>query len=479
MELMTARHLLSAELDYELRLRGVVSKRDHAEKRKILQRLLDKEKHRQAYSALSLVDPQYDNDIEIVEIPNTLSNIESLIADVESTRDSLYSRLCSRIQHITNRVSRYKIDENNEEESTTFKNEAYATCLSLEAQLDEKVSVNGAAVSLAPVAQHIPPPQPVIVHVPSAKSIPIYKWGVTFSGESTSMSVHQFLERIEELRVARNTDKAELFTSAVDLFTGKALLWYRSVRNKVNNWDELVNIFRNEYLPSDYEDQLWDDLKDRYQGKSENITAFVAVMETIFSRLSRPPAEATKVKIIRKNLLPMYLTQLEITQVDTVVNLVAICKKIEDLSLLKQKPRISQRNSCVLEPELACTSVSAFIPKVAEDVPKKSAIAKLSQPSAKLPRSVAQNPVTNRSVASQSSAENLSKKHNDSPCPENKTLTSNNYNNRSKVVCWNCKQPNHFYPSCTAERNKFCYRCGTANYVTTTCPKCNNKTGNE
>lgn len=38
------------------------------------------------------------------------------------------------------------------------------------------------------------------------------------------MSVHRFLERVSELRTARNVSEAELFEQALDLFDGRALL---------------------------------------------------------------------------------------------------------------------------------------------------------------------------------------------------------------------------------------------------------------
>lgn len=46
-------HLLLNELDYELRIRNVVSKRSQDEKRKILARLLEKERY--ACSSLLLI----------------------------------------------------------------------------------------------------------------------------------------------------------------------------------------------------------------------------------------------------------------------------------------------------------------------------------------------------------------------------------------------------------------------------------------
>lgn len=41
----------------------------------------------------------------------------------------------------------------------------------------------------------------------NSKSVPVLKWGIIFSGQSERTSVGAFLQRVEELRVARNKTK--------------------------------------------------------------------------------------------------------------------------------------------------------------------------------------------------------------------------------------------------------------------------------
>lgn len=54
-------HLLLSELNYELRIRNVISNRNQDDKRKILARLLEKERKN---SNINLLDPEYDFDRE-------------------------------------------------------------------------------------------------------------------------------------------------------------------------------------------------------------------------------------------------------------------------------------------------------------------------------------------------------------------------------------------------------------------------------
>ncbi|KAK4879247.1 hypothetical protein RN001_007393 [Aquatica leii] len=61
------------------------------------------------------------------------------------------------------------------------------------------------------------------------KPVPVYKWGLKFSGEPKGLSIGAFLERVDELQIARGVSEEELFLSALDLFTGRALNWFRGV----------------------------------------------------------------------------------------------------------------------------------------------------------------------------------------------------------------------------------------------------------
>ncbi|XP_063360516.1 uncharacterized protein LOC134662889 [Cydia amplana] len=59
------------------------------------------------------------------------------------------------------------------------------------------------------------------------KLVPIAKWGIKFSGSNTS-SVNAFIERVSELKEARNASDDDLWRCAIDFFEGDALIWYRA-----------------------------------------------------------------------------------------------------------------------------------------------------------------------------------------------------------------------------------------------------------
>lgn len=431
-EIIKPIYLLIEELNYELRIRGVNTTRDIPAKRKILGRAFDKERFR----PLDLTDPDFNFESEQEAINNTLESVNSLILEFEGpTSDSLYKRIKSRLIHVTNRVKRMQIPENASEEIKTYKNESYATCLEYEANLQERVTEERPLLNLdTPIAEHsvlVQSPAPI-----AAKAIPVYKWNVKFDGDCRSFGVNAFLERVTELAQARGVNKNELFSSAIDLFSGKALIWYRSIKNSVTDWDSLVSLLKLNFLPSDYDDKLWEEIKQRSQGREEPVAIFIAVMETLFSRLARPPAEATRVKHIKQNLLPQYITQLALSEINTVSELCTLCKKLEEAQKAKNKYRPSPSVN-VLEPELAY----------------------LQNPSTSFSRGPNEDQISKRKFFAR----------------PKKYENTDGKRNIVKIICWNCNQPNHTYSHCTEKRKMFCFRCGKPD---TTVSKCNHS-GNE
>lgn len=111
-----------------------------------------------------------------------MNAIPALIDDFEGlSSDSLFKRITSRLLHITDRVKRMPIPDDKRDNATHFKNEAFATCLELEAKLYENVKEKPILVLPNPhvVGQNTPP-----IVASSGKGVPVYKWNIKFDGES-------------------------------------------------------------------------------------------------------------------------------------------------------------------------------------------------------------------------------------------------------------------------------------------------------
>lgn len=162
------------------------------------------------------------------------------------------------------------------------------------------------------------------------KAIPVCQWGIQFDGQARGMSLVSFLERIDELRVARRVERDELFRSAVDLFSGPALIRFRSIRSSVTTWEQLESALRRDFLPSDYDDILWDEIRNRLQGSQEGVNLYNATMANLFRRLVAPPPEEEQVRLMRRNLLAYYQAPPALQKTPTIEALADVCRTLEN-----------------------------------------------------------------------------------------------------------------------------------------------------
>ena len=194
-------------------------------------------------------------------------------------------------------------------------------------------------------------------HALSGRRIPIHKWNVQFTGEAGSPSVMDFLERVTELRIARGYTEEELYRSSLDLFSGKALLWYRSNVRRAKSWTDLSSMLKRDYLPPDYRSRLFQELLNRTQGPDEKIVDYLACMNALVDRYGSMSREVV-LDIVRRNLAPFYITQLP--EVRSLEELETACLRLETVKYRAENYRAPPRKSkeCV-EPELACLSAGA------------------------------------------------------------------------------------------------------------------------
>lgn len=449
---MKVNFLTTKQVDYELQIRNIKTiKKDLNTKKKMLKKLLDKERENKKVWP----DPEFNFDNEKVQINEAVENIRLLIEEFEGPEtDSGFSRIQTNLIHLTHRINRIDIESLEigvREYVTNYKLEAQATCLELEALFSEKIRYPVLSENIQPNLNST-----VLLNTTlgnhslsnnSQKSVPVYKWNLKFNGSSSS-SIKSFLERIEELCESRNMSKIELFKSASDLFEGPALIWFRSVKKSIHDWDSLVNLLIKEFLPSDYEDKLWTEIRERTQGRNESIIIYVAIMESLFNRLSNPVQEVTKLKYIKKNMLPHYISQLALTSVNSILELTNYCRKIDEATVQKNKYH-APPSHCSIEPELAYINNDES--HYSNYKNKKNFYNKNK------------TKFIHKKKETNSGSQNISTLDSSGP-----STSGSSTNKRSK--CWNCNIDNHNFRYCNAPRRRFCYNCGKPNETIKTCP---------
>lgn len=268
------------------------------------------------------------------------------------------------------------------------------------------------------------------------KSIPVVKWNLTFSGEKGA-SLGAFLERVAELQVARGITDHELWASAVDLFVGPALIWYRAARRRTTSWSALVTALKQTFQPADYEDCLLEEIRLRTQGKEEPLEIYVAIMENLFARLASPSTERERLRVIRKNLAPYYQDRLslQLDDINSIHDLLNLGRRVEAGRLRTEKYTAPPPQHSTMEKDLAYSKLPS---QFAEVLP----------------------------FVSQGRLEVVPQFNTASPRVSNKP-------------CWNCKETGHPYRKCPRPLTQFCLTCGNPGVHYADCRKCHkgNATG--
>lgn len=241
----------------------------------------------------------------------------------------------------------------------------------------------------------------------------IHKLGITYNGTTC---VKAFLQRLDELCRSRGITDSRLFNSAAELFTDEALSWYRGILNEVNDWAQLKDLLLVEYLPSDYDQKLMQELLSRTQGPDESIVNYLSIMKNYFIRLSTPLSDKVMLDIVMLNIQPYYSTQLALEKTDTWAELKRKCKLVEvanDRARRFTNPPVVSSSS--VAPDLG------YKPKSSRPAPKVAAVEAPEIPSS---------------------------------------------------FCVRCRVKGHSLKSCTAPFVVICYRCGEKDVTARTCPKC-------
>lgn len=415
-------HLLSHELEYEIKIRGTNPRKSCDDRRKQLRVILRREGTKLDSDTISPFP--FAEDFE--KIQSSLSSLREEIEKLSAVSEpSHFKRISARIVHLSSRII---FSQPEDEVQKADRQKADDELFSLEEEFLEKedcIKLSLLSLQTSPTVSSDSASKINIQTSVSAASgfssnyVPVHKWKVSFSGKSDE-SLTGFLERVLELREARNVSEQELFSSAIDLFSGSALIWFRSIKHTVSNWPSLVELLRNTFLPSDYNDELLAEIRKRTQGENEPVIMFIAHMQGLFVKLNPIPSEEEQIKIIRKNLLPYFLGHLSLQKILTIAELSSLCKQLSETRLQMDKYRPPAKNNTRLpEPMLSYSQVSD-----SDHTPANSPTASVS--------------------------------------PQRNTK------------CWNCHRTGHTYSECRTTKSRFCYGCGRPDTYKPRCPDCNN-----
>lgn len=446
-------YLNKDELDYELRIRGISDKESNVEgMRKHFRSLLALEK------AGSSLDIKYDLDVktEITECTRKLEELKTLVESFTgSTNQS--KKIDAKLAHMTARIGRIPGEE---ESSAGERSKLLLTLFEIVPVYQNKAKLFDKKDDNLPLDPHFSNPAPTqnistptaqtstsfilnetsspnmniqnaTIHTPtnnnvSNKPVAIYKWNLKFSG-SSDMSFNSFLQRVEELSRSRQVSKSDLFLSAHDLFEGDALNFYHMVVKYANDWDSLIALMKEQFVPAHVADQLWKQILSRTQGPEESIGLYVAAMSKLFDRMPTVIDDQLRLKVLKSNILPFYQERLTLQSINSPFDLIELCRKLEETKINIENYMPPKSGNLTLEPDLDYHSSRKSKPLVVREM----------------------------CVSPAGSSSN----------------TTNNHKDRTPRFCFKCDQPNHLAKHCTSGIVR-CYSCKKIGFTKKSCPDC-------
>ena len=432
---MDPHHLKRDELEYELSVRGILE--FGAETLRSMRRLLKEKQKNEAFGVIishESFNPDIEKEIDVcnkkvVELEKCLDNFQGG-ADTEEAKF-----IFSILQHLYGRLNRLQIDDAVDGAKTWRDciNNLLRQVEALETEMDKKCFSFRFLSSQGQNVVHVGNNQAqtstsqstntstVVIH---QNRIPVSQWGITFDAKKSGLSVSAFLDKIETYRFARSTSEEDLKNSIIDLLRGDALIWYTSIRSQVDSWQTFVTLFKQEYLPHDHNEKLWELIRARNQNMNESVGTYFACMINLFNRLDHPATEQEKLYILKRNILPYYIHQLGSQgEISSIEELRKLCKNWEINREIASRRRFSLN-----------TNISALEPDLAGD-------------------------------PGPSNSSN-----------QNRSFRSNIVNSMDTVAsqrCWNCKAMGHNFQNCKKKRErKFCFRCGKPDVTRYSCSIC-------
>lgn len=252
------------------------------------------------------------------------------------------------------------------------------------------------------------------------KPVPVRAWGLKFNRSPGSMSVNDFLEKLHLLKDARSYTENDLLAEAFDLFSGVALTWFTANRASFKSWSHLEKGLLRVFQPRDYAERLWDEIRNRTQTVNESLEIYLAIMNSYFSRLPKPPSERRKLKVIRRNLRPYLRDGLALQDIKSISDLLKSGRRLEEARGPEMHRPYSSQYKGLLQPDLKPARHTERHSRVAE-VP-------IEQPQGRV-----QNP---------------------------------------RVWCWNCGRQGHPFRKCQEDQRMFCTGCGRPGISRQDCRSC-------
>lgn len=235
--------------------------------------------------------------------------------------------------------------------------------------------------------------------------------------------VRVFIERLEELKLARKISNSKILTAFSDIVEKSALLWFRRNRTSINTYEQLISKLKTDFDIPNLDLKVRKEIMLRTQVKGESVTIYLSVMAAMFSRLTKRMSEEEQLEILLNNIRPEYIRELALIEIQTIGQLEKYLRKLE----------------------IANDKVDNFEEPVSSNFKVTSDI--------------------HRSITFTRT---------------NKIKTLSNVDQYQQLdSCIHCRKTNHPSHMCRYKQKVKCYRCGQEGVKVTNCNRCNELPSNQ
>lgn len=253
----------------------------------------------------------------------------------------------------------------------------------------------------------------------------ISNWKLKFNGGTNSLSVENFIYRVEALTIQTlRGDYNLLCHNAGLLFEGKANDWFWRYHRSVSimEWSELCKALRKQYKDSRTDVDIRELIRDRKQKTNETFDSFYESIVDLTDRLNEKLSDRTLVEILRRNLLPNIQHEILNLSIHSVEDLRDICRRREFfLQDIRRRQGLQNTRTAPIQRRIA--EIEPDFNESEHELPEEA----------------------NLEISAIS------------------------------LICWNCKKTGHRYQDCLAERTVFCYGCGSPDTYKPSCRRCSSK----
>lgn len=283
--------LQKSELEYEVGLRGDTPADSVVDLRKQIVKLS------RGFASEDILESHLDTLDDLIGARECLLKSKSSISTLKTKFDrSLYSRTENLLNHVYHRLAR--ITPKSAEE---IKNYSELT-KHLQSQTKELTNLAPPTSNVASETKDVSNSTNIAVTCDRGISADLFK--LKYDGKTC---VRSFIQKVEEFIRARSITSEKVLSFATEIFTDNALHWYRSIRDSISSWDEVVVRLKQDFGQFDYDYRLMAEIRSRSQGESENYyTIYLSIMHCMFSRLSRTLSEDEMLEILLHNIRPCY-----------------------------------------------------------------------------------------------------------------------------------------------------------------------------